>query len=282
MHRATRLLTATIALIALGATSMAFVHRVGVGSRRLSPPAVAVDFTRLGRDARVPDYRHGVLVLTYHGIASDGSRYAVTPRHFAEQLATLRAAGFHAVSLAQVRALIEGRQPRLPPRPILVTFDDGPRTTWTAADPILARYGFRAAAFVITGRVASRSPSYYLTWGQLRAMRDSGRWEIESHTHAAHIFGLLPDGSHGPVLNNRVVEPGGQEETITHWRARVVEDLQASSRQIRTHLSVTPAAFAYPFSASGTRPTTRALPRSSTCSWQECSRWPSPIAIMPS
>jgi peptidoglycan/xylan/chitin deacetylase (PgdA/CDA1 family) len=244
-----RLLVATVALVALTMISADFVRAVGAYERRMPAPRVASGFTIFARAMGIPDYRAGVPVLTYHGVADDRGPYTVSPQHFAQQLAMLRGAGFHSVSLAQVQAVRDGKAAVLPPRPILLTFDDGVGTAWTAADPILARYGFRAAMFVITSRVAHDPASYYLTSGQLRAMRDSGRWEIGSHTHNQHVSTALPGGGSGPALNNRVLLPNGRPESLSHWRTRVGLDLDVSRYRLQ-RLGVAARGFAYPFSAT--------------------------------
>lgn len=248
--RLTRFIVATVALLALTMISVDFVRAVGADERRIPAPRVAPGFAIFAKAMGIPDYRAGVPVLTYHGVADDHGPYTVSPEHFAQQLAMLRAAGFHSVSLAQVQRVRGGKRPLLPPRPILLTFDDGVGSAWTAADPILARYGFRAAMFVITSRVAHDRASYYLTSGQLRSMRDSGRWEIESHTHDQHVYAALPGGGSGPSLNNRVLLANGRPESLSHWRTRVGHDLDLSRRNLNERLGVIARAFAYPFSAT--------------------------------
>ena len=230
--------------------SVDFVRAVGANERRVPAPRVAPGFAIFAKAMGIPDYRAGVPVLTYHGVADDRGPYTVSPQHFAQQLAMLRAAGFHSVSLAQVQAVRAGQAALLPSRPILLTFDDGVGSAWTAADPILARYGFRATMFVITSRIAHDRASYYLTSGQLRAMRDSGRWEIGSHTHNQHFLAPLPGGGSGPALNNRVLLASGRPESLSHWRTRVGRDLDASRRHLYERLGVTARGFAYPFSAA--------------------------------
>jgi peptidoglycan/xylan/chitin deacetylase (PgdA/CDA1 family) len=230
--------------------SVDFVRAVGAYERRLPAPRVAPGFALFAKAMGIPDYRAGVPVLTYHGVADDHGPYTVSPQHFAQQLAMLRGAGFHSVSLAQVQAVRDGKAVLLPPRPILLTFDDGVGSAWTAADPILARYGFRAAMFVITSRIAHDRTSYYLTSGQLRSMRDSGRWEIGSHTHNQHVSSALPGGESGPALNNRVLLANGNPESLSHWRTRVGSDLDISRNRLYKHLGVSARGFAYPFSAT--------------------------------
>ena len=100
-----QVLVATLALGALTMISVDFVRAVGADEHRIAAPHVAPEFATLAKAMGIPDYRAGVPVLTYHGIADDRGRYTVSPEHFAQQLAMLRDAGFHSVSLAQLEAV---------------------------------------------------------------------------------------------------------------------------------------------------------------------------------
>ncbi|PBC76120.1 polysaccharide deacetylase [Streptomyces sp. TLI_235] len=90
-------------------------------------------------------------VLAYHGIDDR--------RSFAAQMARL-ARTARPVSLARVeRALREGRP--LPPRSVLVTFDDGDRSLLTHGLPVLARHDIPAAAYVIAGLIGGDRPFWW-------------------------------------------------------------------------------------------------------------------------
>ena len=81
----------------------------------------------------------------------------------------------------------------LPGRPILITFDDGYRDVFFRASPVLRRLGFRATAYVVSGRISAGDPSF-LTWPLLRALERRGI-EIGSHTVAHRDLTSLPDGA---------------------------------------------------------------------------------------
>jgi len=114
----------------------------------------------------------------------------VTPRVFAAQMRWLHAAGFHAIAAVQLyRALEQGR--RLPPRPILITFDDGYRDVLWNASPVLDRLHMPAVAFVITARISDGDPSF-LTWPELQLLEQRG-FTIGSHTvHHLELTLLSP------------------------------------------------------------------------------------------
>jgi biofilm PGA synthesis lipoprotein PgaB len=197
-----------------------------------------------------PVYRDAPLVLSYHDISSaTGSPYTVTPRAFAAQLDTLRKAGFQSIRLADVEAMMAGSPVRLPPRPVLLTFDDGLASNWLDADPVLQRYGFTAVAFLVTATVTEpHRPSSHLSSEQVRRMAASGRWEFGGHTDDLHHLVPVPGGGQAPALINRLVGDG--EETLAQWEARVRADLLSSQRFFQDMLGHPVAAFAFPYGAA--------------------------------
>ncbi len=100
-------------------------------------------------------------VLTYHHVADPDETYAfdpdvadATPEQFARQMEVV-ARHFTAIGIDQLCDALDGG--RLPPNPVLITFDDGYRSCLETAAPILARNKLRAVFFVATGFVSSRT-----------------------------------------------------------------------------------------------------------------------------
>jgi peptidoglycan/xylan/chitin deacetylase (PgdA/CDA1 family) len=132
--------------------------------------------------------RMRVPILMYHYVSvpppgADKYRLdlSVTPDQFAAQLGWLRRNGFSAISLdALYFALAEGA--RLPPRPVVLTFDDGYADAYTNAFPLLRTFGMTATFFVVTDWLDTAQPGY-LTWPQAREMAAAGM-SIQSHTRS--------------------------------------------------------------------------------------------------
>jgi peptidoglycan/xylan/chitin deacetylase (PgdA/CDA1 family) len=145
-----------------------------------------------GPDARLalpdplPHRSVSLPILMYHRInvvtpstpaASRG--LTVHPADFERQMLWLKRHGYRTVTQREVfDALFRGRP--LGPRPILITFDDGYRDVFFRASPVLERLGFRATAYVISGRVSAGDPSF-LTRALLHGLEDRGI-EVASHT----------------------------------------------------------------------------------------------------
>jgi biofilm PGA synthesis lipoprotein PgaB len=190
------------------------------------------------------------VILAYHDVTWNSvSKYTVTPAAFAAQMAMLRAAGYHALTAAELVRYLHGGRLRWPS--VAITFDDGARGLWTYADPILRRYRLHGISFLITGRVGTHQP-YYLTWQEIRLMHSSGRWDFESHTNALHEkVRISASGRFGDPLTELIWRPAEhRRETIGQFRRRVRSDLLTSIAKIRGHQLPRPRLFAYPFSES--------------------------------
>ena len=95
-----------------------------------------------------PDGATTLRVLMYHKVNDIPDNPTTVPvAHFDEQLAQLRELGYRVVGLDEVLDHYTLRKP-LPPRAVLITFDDGYRDTLENAMPLLQKYGYQAVIFV--------------------------------------------------------------------------------------------------------------------------------------
>lgn len=99
-------------------------------------------------------------VLVYHHIGPPRPgiyrTLTISGKRFERHMAWLKRLGFTPVSEAQVLAWVRG-EADLPPRPVLITFDDAYKDLCDHALPVLARYGFPALVFVVTGHVGGHN-----------------------------------------------------------------------------------------------------------------------------
>lgn len=123
----------------------------------------------------------GIPVLEYHMVADtspeDGWAYNVPPEDFRDQLDYLREEGYTAISMLDYMKAKKGKA-ELPPRPVILTFDDGYESNYTTLLPILESYGMKATVYMVTNDIGLPG---YLTWDELRDMQERGI-EIGSHT----------------------------------------------------------------------------------------------------
>lgn len=169
-----RILKHPISIIALG---LSLLFLALLGTRDGTTQDAMPDGTL--RRLRVP-------ILMYHYISelplnADQFRVGLTvhPQQFREHLDYLRSNNYTAVSLYEVYlALTQGH--RLPPNPIVLTFDDGYNEHLHTVMPLLREYGFKGTFFIITG-FADDLREGYLNWQQVKQLADSGM-EIAAHS----------------------------------------------------------------------------------------------------
>ena len=217
----------------------------------LAPPGLgSIEELRDEVGGAIPMYRNAVMPLVYHGVGSSSSGegdQTVSPERLGEHLAALRAAGARFVTVERVAEAFDGGRP-LPPRAVLLTFDDGRTDAMMWATPLLEQAHAVATMFVITGAAEERAV-YYADWDALEDY-DRGPWSLQSHTDALHVEHETPGGRSLPALTS--LEPG---ESLTEYRTRVRADLARADRELAAHTGRRPVAFAYPFGAHGTERT---------------------------
>ena len=130
------------------------------GSAMLPAPQVTLTSAEKEVWAKLPPDRSAIPVLVYHGIGpesdfsnAEDAAYGIDVEDFATQMTEIRHAGYQTVRLQTFLDFVSGEPVDLPPRPLLLTFDDGRADSWTGADGILRELHFNAVMFVDVGRV---------------------------------------------------------------------------------------------------------------------------------
>lgn len=116
-------------------------------------------------------------IVYYHSVKTvPKNQLCMPPEQLEEQMKYLYDHHFESISLRELYDFLY-ENGTLPPKPIVITFDDGYKDNYTNALPILRKYGFTAAVFVTAGQ---NGPDF-LTRDEMRELLEAG-WEIESHT----------------------------------------------------------------------------------------------------
>jgi peptidoglycan/xylan/chitin deacetylase (PgdA/CDA1 family) len=199
-------------------------------NRQANFPAGAAVVVPLRPRNRGGLYREGIQtvpVLTYHRFGQDcDSPLCMPAAVFQEQMQYLKDNGYHSVTPEALLAFLQYRAP-LPRKSVWITMDDGYRSVYQIAYPILKRMGFTATLFIYTDFVGVSRLA--ITWDQLREMRANG-FSIGSHSV-----------SHSDLTKP---QPG---ESAEAFQARVRHELQDSKRILDRELAQDTIIFAYPF-----------------------------------
>lgn len=157
-------------------------------------------------------------VLNYHSVGTATySSLILDPVKLDKQLGYLAKEGYTPLSIDDFTLILEKRKPA-PPKPVLLTFDDGYSDNYTLAMPLLRRYHFPAVTFISPGMVGTPG---YMTWEQVKELHKSS-WDI------------LPHGMTHPHLP--LLSAAKQKEQIVESR-RLIE------KQLGTKADV----FCYPY-----------------------------------
>lgn len=167
-----------------------------------------------------------VTILCYHRFGPKPSALTVTPQAFEAQMGWLAKNGYTVVPLARVAAFVEGRE-ALPPKAVAITIDDGYRSTYEVAWPILRRHGFPATVFLYTDFVGAPDA---LTWTQMREMTAGALVEIQPHSK---------------THTNLTVRQADESEA--RYRERVRREVEGPIEALRANLGVKSAVYAFPY-----------------------------------
>ena len=137
-----------------------------------------------------------VPVLMYHAVESETrppeyKHFYVTAKEFRRQMAELKARGYEAIGLDQLRDAQTGVGAALPKKPIVLTFDDGYENVLANAHPVLAALHWPYTVYLVTDRIGGRNewvePEGFtatplLNWAQIAEMQTYPGVTFEAHT----------------------------------------------------------------------------------------------------
>ncbi|WGE48064.1 poly-beta-1,6-N-acetyl-D-glucosamine N-deacetylase PgaB [Actinobacillus equuli] len=208
-------------------------------------------------------------VLAYHSVVDESApkdkRLYVSQTITVQQLIShfnwFKAQGYNVVSWQQVMDAEQGKT-TLPPKAVLISFDDGYETMYSVIYPLLKAYNYPAVFAPVSswidtpmggkiqyGNEKLDRAKYFATWQQIDEMQKSGLVEIASHTHDLH-HGVKanPGGSQlaamiAPEYKN------GKYETEAQYKSRLLNDMKMSVNLIKKHTGKAPRVMVWPYGA---------------------------------
>jgi peptidoglycan/xylan/chitin deacetylase (PgdA/CDA1 family) len=193
----------------------------------------------------VVDQTAQTIIFCYH-LLVDKVRYPgteITPAAFEAQMKQLKDAGITVISMQDLLAWKRGEK-NIPPRCAVITFDDGYKSQYEVAWPILKKYGYPFTMFIYTEGVrgGSLGGGGAITWEQLADMRDNGV-DIEAHS-ATH-----QDLREGHTIT--LASPGGKKTrtklTGPQYEQWVQNEVVGCKQLLEQRLGIKINCFAVPF-----------------------------------
>ena len=212
-----------------------------------APAAVATPEIAASPKIKKPvvDQTAQTIIFCYHRLV-DKVRYPgteITPAAFEAQMKQLKDRGITVISMQDLLAWKRGEK-NIPPRCAVISFDDGWKSQYEVAWPIMKKFGYPFTMFIYTEGVrgGSLGGGGAITWEQLADMRDNGV-DIEAHTathqdlREGHAITLVGAG----VKRTRTRLTGPQYE---QW---VRNEVVGSKELLEQRLGIKVNCFAVPF-----------------------------------
>lgn len=191
------------------------------------------------------EHANQVPIIMYHSVlksAKKGDKYVITPDDFEADLKYITAHGYTPVLMQDLVDYAYNQKP-LPPKPIILTFDDGFYNNYTYVYPLLKEYDARAVISIVGAYTdlytesQDKNPNYgYLAWEDCKELHDSYLVEIQNHS----------DNFHQVNASRQGCKKKRGESTASYEKA-FKDDIGLMQEKIKEHLGFTPTTYTYPF-----------------------------------
>ncbi|MBI5655600.1 MAG: polysaccharide deacetylase family protein [Geobacter sp.] len=132
--------------------------------------------------AQPPVQQPGVPILLYHRFGptvADGM--TITTPVFESHLKYLKENGYTVIPLRRLIDWYQKKAPAPPAKSVVIVEDDAHKTVYTDMLPLVKKYRVPVTVFVYPSAISNAS--YAMTWDQLRELKKSGLFDIQSHTY---------------------------------------------------------------------------------------------------
>lgn len=185
-----------------------------------------------------------VPIIMYHFLVENKGEHHISPDEFERDLVFLRKNGYNTIGISELIAFVHENKP-LPPKPVMLTFDDGYYNNYVHGFPLLRDYNAKAVISVIGDHTDIWSGNFYedmeaghMTWSLIREMRDSGLVEFGNHTYAMHH---IKNGRKGCAR-----KPG---EELLDYQRLFGRDVNRLQTRFLEEVGCAPDLFAFPYHA---------------------------------
>ncbi len=146
---------------------------------------------------------------------------------FRQQLQYLMDNQYQVLDIKDLSSYLGGKKP-IPDKAVIITIDDGYRSIYDVAYPMLKEFGYPATVFLYTDFIGGGAA---LTWTQIKKLKKEGLLSFQSHSKSHASLATLPDPD---------------EDTIEFLRTEIL----TPHKKIGQKLGRDPIFFAYPYGDS--------------------------------
>lgn len=155
-------------------------------------------------------------IIYYHEIVEDGKGYSyqkIDQSKFEDQMKWIRDNGYISLFFSEL-------DKELPKKSVIVSFDDGFKSVYQNAIPIMQKYGIKGNVYLSTAYIGT--DNRFMDWDMVIEMQKNRQLEMQAHTHT-HIDIRLADED------------------------KMREEIEISNHEIEKHLEYQPIAFCIPY-----------------------------------
>lgn len=170
-----------------------------------------------------------VPILCYHRFGDNYGKLSVSAEKFRQQLTYLRDNNYRVVPLSALIGFLQGKT-ALPKQAVVLTIDDGYRSTFEIAYPLLKEFGFPATVFLYTDFMGARDA---MSWQQVEEMSKEGLVDLQPHSKSHPNMALKLE-----------------KETDSAYAARIAQEVSEPTKRIQKATRRPMYSFAFPYGDS--------------------------------
>ncbi len=235
--RAVKYITLVITVIFIFSMSIALVKTITTDGFNATEPA--------------PISKDGIEVpiVMYHSIMKKSKqmgKYVITPTELENDLIYLKNHGYTSINMTELINYVYN-DGQLPPKPVIITFDDGNLNNYIYGKPLLQKYEMKAVISIIgnyseafsSSPAPTSDPNYaHVSWDQIKEMSDSGYFEIQNHTYSLHSITKKRNGA-----------KRNKGESLENYKNVLFKDVAKLQDKLTEVTGIKPNTFTYPYGA---------------------------------
>ncbi len=174
-------------------------------------------------------YKDKVVILMYHHIDDEESGVTVSEKRFYEHMDMLEENNYKVISLYDLDEFLKGEK-QLPANAVMLTFDDGYRSVYEYAFPILKEKMMPATVFMIVKHIGAEEGQIpKITREQMEEMLEHNI-SFQSHSYNSHFYHVIDDkgNTDAALASKKYIEIEERVESQKEYEGRVFNDLLES------------------------------------------------------
>lgn len=190
------------------------------------------------------------IILCYHDIDKSNDMYAVTYKMFKKHMKYLKDEGYKFLTLDEYVKFAHGEL-ELPEKNVMITFDDGLRSFYTKAYPVLKEMNIPATLGIVSSWIYGENKESdiraVMTWDEVREVDKDPLIDVVSHTHNMHYQDTIDSFGDTMGTAGHLLYKNGRYETEEEYKARLDADMKATQDSFQKELGRKATAMIWPY-----------------------------------